>query len=163
MILLLMKLPKDLDIFISKIENRGFEYIDVKTLFKNNKIEESKEYVKAFETYYKRQMNKKNSLSKRDEYIDRLGKNQLIEILEWAVDIFPELNEKKRFKDILSSQTNLQYGKVKDRIRDFERTVFRLYVFSESQEKSDDEKKLALYEARTSYQNLFNELNSFSA
>ena len=121
---------KDLDIFISKIENRGFEYIDVKTLFKNNKIEESKEYVKAFETYYKRQMKYKNSLSKRDEYIDRLGKNQLIEILEWAVDIFPELNEKKRFKDILSSQTNLQYGKVKEFIITSERYKILKYAYN---------------------------------
>ena len=75
-----------------------------------------------------------------------------------ADDLQTELNRIKEYFD-----TCEQYGKVKDRIRDFERTVFRLYVFSESQEKSDDEKKLALYEARTSYQNLFNELNSFSA
>ena len=120
----------DLDILISKIENRGFEYIDKKNLFRNNKIEESKEFVKAFETYYKRQMKKVNSLSKRDEYIDRLGKNQLIEILEWAVEIFPELNEKKRFKDILSSQTNLQYGKVKEFIKISERYKILKYAYN---------------------------------
>lgn len=69
-----------------------------------------------------------------------------------------ELNRIKSYFDACE-----QYGKVKDRIRNFERAAFTLSVFSESQQKSEDDKKLALYEARISYENLFNELNSFSA
>ena len=120
----------DVDIFISKIENRGFEYINKKNLFKDNKKEESEECVKAFETYYKRQMKKANSLSKRDEYIGKLDIDKLNEILEWAVEIYPELNEKKRFKDILSSQTNLQFGKVKEFIKTSERYKILKYAYN---------------------------------
>ncbi|MBR0186659.1 MAG: hypothetical protein IJQ24_11590 [Synergistaceae bacterium] len=80
------------------------------------------------------------------------------EVQAKAEQLQVELNRIKEYFDACE-----QYGKVKDRIRDFERAMFRLSVFSESEQKSDDDKKLALYEARTSYQNLFNELNSFSA
>ena len=53
-------------------------------------------------------------MSKRDEYIESLNSKQLQEILEWGVDLYPELAEKVRFKDITSNQINLQYGQVKD-------------------------------------------------
>ena len=121
---------KDLDIFISLIENHGFTYINKKNLFLKDTKKELIENVKAFETYFNRQNKNENSLTKRDEYIDKLNIDQLNDILQWAVDLYPELLEKVRFKDIISSQTNLQYGKVKDFIKISERYKLLKYAYN---------------------------------
>ena len=121
---------KDLDIFISLIENHGFTYINKKNLFLKDTKKELIENVKAFETYFNRQNKNENSLTKRDEYIDKLDADQLNDILQWAVDLYPELLEKVRFKDIISSQTNLQYGKVKDFIKISERYKLLKYAYN---------------------------------
>ena len=55
----------DLSVFISKIENQGFTYFNAKELFKSNSLEELRQYVKAFETYYRRQ-------KKRSEFIKKI-------------------------------------------------------------------------------------------
>ena len=120
----------NLDIFISKIENHGFTYINTKQLFETNEKDELKQYVKAFETYYRRQKKGAYSLKKLDEYIDNLKVNHLRDILEWAVEIFPELNEKFRFKDILSSETNLHYGQVKFFLKTSERYKLLKYAYN---------------------------------
>ena len=118
-----------LSTFISKIENQGFSYINPKKLFSSNSLNESRDYVKAFETYYRRH-NKDISLKKLDEYIKRLSLKQLNDILEWAVNLYPELNEKTRFKDILSSETNLQYGQVKSFLKISERFKLLKYAYN---------------------------------
>ena len=46
------------------------------------------------------------------------------------MDLYPELLEKVRFKDIISSQTNLQYGKVKDFIKISERYKLLKYAYN---------------------------------
>ena len=120
----------DLSIFISKIENQGFTYINSKQLFQSCSLIELKNNVKAFETYYRRHKKQMPPLSKRDEYIERLNDIQLKDILEWAVDIFPELNEKLRFKDILSSETILQYGQVKYFLQTSERNKLLKYAIN---------------------------------
>ena len=120
----------DLNIFISKIENQGFTYINTKQLFQSNSKDELKQYVIAFETYYRRHKKEKYPLKKLDEYIDRLKDNHLKDILEWAVDIFPEFIEKVRFKDILSSETNLHYGQVKFRLKNSERFKLLKYAYN---------------------------------
>ena len=120
----------DLNIFISKIENQGFTYINTKQLFQSNSKDELKQYVIAFETYYRRHKKEKDPLKKLDEYIDRLKDNHLKDILEWAVDIFPEFIEKVRFKDILSSETNLHYGQVKFRLKNSERFKLLKYAYN---------------------------------
>ena len=120
----------NLEEFIIKIENRGFSYINAKQIFKSDTKTKSIENVKAFETYYKRRNKMNESLSKRDEYLQKLNNTQLKEILEWAVDLFPELSEKARFKDILSSQTNLQYGQVKDFLKISERYQLLKYAYN---------------------------------
>ena len=120
----------DLDVFINSIENRGFSYINPKKLFANNIKRPLTEYVKAFETYFKKQTNRNESLSKRDEYIESLNSKQLQEILEWGVDLYPELAEKARFKDITSNQINLQYGQVKDFLKVTERSQLLKYAYN---------------------------------
>ena len=117
----------NLDNFIVYIENRNFSYINAKQLFPNI-MNELIENVKAFETYFNKQNNISQSLSKRDEYINHLNPIQLKEILEWAVDLYPELNERVRFKDIISNQINLQYGQVKEYLRIKEREVLLKYA-----------------------------------
>ena len=120
----------DLDVFINSIENRGFSYINPKKLFANDIKRSLIEYVKAFETYFKKQTNRNESLSKRDEYIESLNSKQLQEILEWGVDLYPELAEKVRFKDITSNQINLQYGQVKDFLKVTERSQLLKYAYN---------------------------------
>ena len=120
----------DLDVFITSIENRGFSYINPKKLFSNDFKKPLIEYVKAFETYFKKQTNRNESLSKRDEYIESLNSKQLQEILEWGVDLYPELAEKVRFKDITSNQINLQYGQVKDFLKVTERSQLLKYAYN---------------------------------
>ena len=56
-----------------------------------------------------------------------------------------------------------QYGKVNERIIDFNQKLSRLSVIGQSEQKSDDDKKIAFYDALNSYEALFNELNSLSA
>ena len=121
---------KDLDKFISNIENRGFSYINPKTLFLHNTKKELIEYVKAFETYFNRQNNIEQSLDKRDEYIELLEAKSLKDILEWSVDLYPELMEKTRYKNILSSQTNLQYGQVKEFLKISDRSELLKYAYN---------------------------------
>ena len=120
----------DLSVFISKIENQGFTYFNAKELFKSNSLEELRQYVKAFETYYRRQKKGEYSLKKLDEYINELKEYHLKDILEWAVDIFPEFIEKLRFKDILSSETNLHYGQVKFFLKTSERYKLLKYAYN---------------------------------
>ena len=120
----------DLSIFISKIENQGFTYINSKQLFQSSSIKELKNNVEAFETYYRRHKKQILQLSKRDEYIELLNETQLKDILEWAVDIFPELNEKLRFKDILSSENNLRYGQVKYSLQRADRNKLLKYAIN---------------------------------
>ncbi len=122
---------KDLNDFISKIENHDFSYIYSDNLFSS--IENSaslKENVKAFETYFNRKNNLEKSLTKLDSYIDNLNNNQLIDILKWGMGIFPELLERARFKDITSSQTNLQYGKVKEFLKTSKREELIKYAYN---------------------------------
>ena len=120
----------NLDIFISSIENRGFSYINIKNLFSKDLKKELIDYVTAFETYYKRRTNRNESLSKRDEYINRLNADQLKEILQWSVDLYPELSEKVRYKDITSNQINLQYGQVKDFLKISDRDLLLKYAYN---------------------------------
>ena len=121
----------DLDTFIEKIENHNFMYINADQLFNNNDDKEIlKENVKAFETYFNRKNNSQKSLTKLDEYIKKLTINQLIEILRWGMDIYPELLETTRFKDITASQTNLQYGKVKDFVKTSKREELIKYCYN---------------------------------
>ena len=119
---------KNLDKFITLIENHNFSYISTKELFSKLDLEELKENVKAFETYFNKQNNISFSLSKRDEYINNLTFSQLKDILVWAIDLYPELNEKVRFKDMISNQINLQYGQVKDFLRTSERSLLLKYA-----------------------------------
>ena len=56
-----------------------------------------------------------------------------------------------------------QYGKVNERIIDFNQKLSRLSVIGQSEQKSDDDKKIAFYDAQNSYEALFNEMNSLSA
>ena len=120
----------DLDKFITTIENRGFSYINITNLFSTDKKKQLIEYVKAFETYYKRQTNRNESLSKIDEYIEKLDETQLKDILKWSVDLYPELSEKVRYKDIISNQINLQYGQVKNFLKISERDLLLKYAYN---------------------------------
>ena len=120
----------DLDVFINSIENRGFTYINPKKLFSKDLKASLIEYVKAFETYFRKQTNRDDSLSKRDEYIQSFNVKQLREVLEWGVDLYPELAEKERFKDITSNQINLQYGQVKDFLKVTERSLLLKYAYN---------------------------------
>ena len=117
-----------LDKFISIIENRGFSYIYTKQYLSRFTISQLVENVKAFETYFNKHLILGQSLNKRDEYINNLTDYQLRDILEWAVDLYPELNEKVRFKDIISNQINLQYGQVKDFLKISERSKLLKYA-----------------------------------
>ena len=119
-----------LDKFISIIENRGFSYIYTKQYLSRFTISQLVENVKAFETYFNKHLILGQSLNKRDEYINNLTDYQLRDILEWAVDLYPELNEKVRFKDIISNQINLQYGRVKDFLKISERSQLLKYAYN---------------------------------
>lgn len=75
-----------------------------------------------------------------------------------ADELQTELNRVKEYFDACE-----QYGRIKERIRDCEKAMSKLLVFFKSKVRDTDDKQLAFYEACTSYQSLFNELNSFSA
>ena len=103
----------NVDEFILKIENRNFIYPNNIDLLNDFNNEELKNNIIAFETYYKRQTKEQKSLKKLKEYIDKMDKDTMTDILDWGINLYPELGEKGIFKDITSSETNLQYGKVK--------------------------------------------------
>ena len=106
-------LDNDVYKFIFLIENRGFTYLNKENIIKKFDIDQLNKNVKAFETYYKRQTNTQDSLDNLEEYIKAIPVKRKKEILEWALDLYPELGEKGRLEDITSSETYLQFGKVK--------------------------------------------------
>ena len=132
-------------------------------------------------------------------FIQARSSNRKSDAAQKKADEFQnELNRIKEYFDACE-----QYGKVKERIRDCEKSAYKLLVIFErrkeiydkqkndgkqnkqqdkqqdkhqenQQERQQDkqkddeikidyETKLAFYEARTNYQSLFNEMNSFSA
>ena len=111
---------EDVESFINIIENRGFTYINEKELFGNLNMNELKEYIKAFETYYNRQENTTLKLKFVDQYIDLMDKEDLKNILSWGISKYPELAVKNRFLNIISNELNLKYGQIKEFIKVFD-------------------------------------------
>ena len=111
---------EDVESFINIIENRGFTYINEKELFGNLNMNELKEYIKAFETYYNRQENTTLKLKFLDQYIDLMDKEDLKNILSWGISKYPELAVKNRFLNIISNELNLKYGQIKEFIKVFD-------------------------------------------
>ena len=111
---------EDVESFINIIENRGFTYINEKELFGNLNMNELKEYIKAFETYYNRQENTTLKLKFLAQYIDLMNKEDLKNILSWGISKYPELAVKNRFLNIISNELNLKYGQIKEFIKVFD-------------------------------------------
>ena len=124
-------LDKDVNKFIDKIENRDFKYPNIKK-FISQFIDEDQlnNNLIALETYYKRQTNTENSLSKLYEYIQEMPKERKKEILQWGIDLFPELGIKGALEDISSSKRNLQFGNVKQFVKATDREVLLKYAYN---------------------------------
>lgn len=123
-------LDKDLDKFIFLIENREFRYPSISIFLNSLDINQLSNNVKALETYYKRQTNTTNSLKKLDEYIELMSITQKREILTWGINLYPELFEKNRFDDILSSEKNLQFGQIKAFVKVEKRDILLKYAYN---------------------------------
>ena len=120
----------DVESFINLIENRGFTYINEKELFDQLNRTDLIEYIKAFETYYKRQTNISNSLTFLNDYINAMNETDLKDILSWGISIYPELAVKDRFSNIISSELNLKYGQIKEFIKVKDRALLLRYAYN---------------------------------
>ena len=125
----------DVEWFINFIENRGFTYINEKELFGQLKKTELIEYIKAFETYYKRKENTTLQLKFLDQYINMMVEEDLRNILSWGIIKYPELAVKNSFLNILSNELNLKYGQIKEFIKVFDnrakllKYAYNIYTF----------------------------------
>ena len=111
-----LNLDNDLDEFIFLIENRQFNYPNNYKII--NSLENVDSNIIALEKYFKRKTNTTKSLKHLDEYIKKINNDKIKkEILEWGINLFPELGEKGMLQDIISNENYLQYGQVKEFIR----------------------------------------------
>ena len=121
---------ENLDDFIYLIENRRFTYPNNNDLLKNLKKDELINNIMALETYYKRQTKEEKSLRKLKDYVKEFELEECIDILDWGINSYPELGEKGRFQDIISSETNLQYSEVKSFLSITEREQLLQYAYN---------------------------------
>ena len=110
-----------MDEFILKIENRYFNYTNIREFFRNMEKEELNKNLLALEKYHKRQKNITKSLRGLIEYTEKMDKIYQIRTLTWGLSLYPELYQLGIFQDIISSEINLQYGQVKEFIQTTER------------------------------------------
>ena len=113
-----LNLDNDLDEFIFLIENRQFNYPNNYKIINSLGNETYNSNIIALEKYFKRKTNTTKSLKHLDEYIEKIKDEKIKEeILDWGINLFPELGEKGMLQDIISNENYLQYGQVKEFIR----------------------------------------------
>lgn len=125
-----LNLDKNLEDFIFLIENREFTYPNNKDLLESIKREQLISNIIAFETYFKRQTNTSSSLKQLESYIGKMEEKQMKEILDWGINLYPELGQLERFQDITSSKNNLQYGQVKQFVKIKDRDELLKYAYN---------------------------------
>ena len=125
-----LNFENNLDEFIFLIENRKFTYPNNYDLLKGLRREKLFNNIIAFETYYRRQTNTNKKLRKLNEYIDQMKEEQMRDILNWGINLYPELGEQGRLQDIISSENNLLYGQVKDFIKITHREDLLKYAYN---------------------------------
>ena len=126
-----LNLDNNLDDFIFLIENRKFTYPNNYELLKGLNEETLNNDLIAFETYYRRKTNTEKPLSHLKKYIeDILDLNKKREILDWGINLYPELGEKGMLQDITSNENNLLYGQVKEFIKTKNREELLKYAYN---------------------------------
>lgn len=102
------------DDFVRIIENRDYKYISSNSLLSKLTDDDLVEYATACEKYHKKFYEQTKSLRNLKDYLKQIPKTKKINYVTKQLNIFPELYQEQRIKDIIENDKSLNYGQISD-------------------------------------------------
>ena len=109
------------DDFVRIIEYRDYKYVSSNSLLSKLTDDDLVEYATACEKYYKKFYEQSKSLRNLQDYLRQIPRTKKINYVTKQLDIFPELYQEQRIKDIIENDKNLNYGQISDFLQNNQR------------------------------------------